>query len=988
MAEDKTHSDETPEPKAPGGQDAEILSNTDRSSLEEIIARKRAELQERASASSPTEPTEQESPAPEEVFEPGDADSPEETEVQDTDSQDTDPQDPQASDMDEWAKQQLAAFELADSKKAEAESTEEESAAAEGEAPSEDGEGVSEHESEEAKAAAAEAWAAQQLAAFEEADRKKAEQQAKQASEREPVAGEKREQQEQGRDEEQDADAETPPTPASRPAVAEAPPRSSTNNTRPAEAAPRARRSRLVPLLLAANTLLVMGLVGVVGMQVFHRPVSSNASMSSPVTTMPAIEADPTPAPATQAAPRLAAVPEISESERLKAEAAYTEGRYRSALALFEPLYRRAVGRPADDLLRDLLALRVAGCLRQLGEIEDARGLLVATVDSRSPLLAAVAGRDLAAVDGEEGRLLVARTRAYAALGLLGAVEHSTDALAADCEYIIARSLSEMVLTFVGESSDVDWSAAVACDPFAGHEGADLRRLLGDGVSRLGQARLSPGVSRPEPGTGGVGWNVAWSGPTLQDLLQQLAGKSGMDIRWDSGETQARYREVTLISQGTPEHTVAAMACGMSGLLARLTGSEITVYDPRPSESTQIRRDLVGREAVSLWRRFFLRTTVDDRVAEGHYILGRVHEAENEPLEALRAYQLISGRHWRHKIAANALLRSARLRIALRDHRGAGKDLVELLDRYPDSPLIGEAYLSWGEATRQSGRREEAARIYQKLYYFENVARSLRSRACLESAQCLYDEADYAGSAKWATRALGFMKNEQGPQIARAYLLLAESASSAGDLDEAALAFQQVLGVEPGYKQRINALLGLVPVQIRRERFVHAVGTLERLRAEDLNESDKARWLELNSELYRAMGLPHRAVTILRNEIVFIESPKLRAGLRAELARAEAQTDRLDSARESLTLFLAKAEPGQSAYAAQCDLAEVSLRLGDTAEAISIADHLVRSDCDDAVRFRAARVLGTAYVRGGEYEKAAEALSLLATTSKVEVEDE
>ena len=623
----------------------------------------------------------------------------------------------------------------------------------------------------------------------------------------------------------------------------------------------------------------------------------------------------------------------------------------------------------------------MANCLAELGETKQAYEMLVEPSRSDSPIIGAMANREQALLAARAGRYLMARRRAYAAIGLLGAMS-SAQAVELDCEYLIGLALTAEVASASGDTLDLLWDGATRHDPFAGKADVELRRMVREGSERLIRAASKPYLRRRDDVSDtGRRWMAAWSGPLLEELLHRLGAESNLDVEWVAKGPEMRRRAITILfTEGASEQKLAEVACGAAGLLARFTGEKILIHNPMTLRSSKRRRALLGKEGISLWRRFFLRAPEDSRVATGQYALGRLYESIGESLDALRTYQVISRRHWRSPVGAKALLRSAQLRIQLRDYAGARADLLELLDKHPESDLFGEVYLKLGEATRKAGMLDEATRIFERLYTFDNISPETTRQACLETTLCLQAKGDYAGAAEWARRNLELARDSSSELLAEAYLLMGRSAAAAGELDDAALALQQAVATEGSPKHTTEAMLALVPVQVQRERFVHALGLLNRLRGRTLTPETFGKYLVLAARAYRTMGLPRKGVQLLRKHIPSIQSQRVASRLRIELGRSLADIGRLADARGMLAQAVMQSQGDPEGYKAQCELAELSLRMGETDQAIATAEGLLKSSCSQEIRQEAVRILGDAYLRQGEYERAVEAFSELQAT--------
>ncbi len=767
----------------------------------------------------------------------------------------------------------------------------------------------------------------------------------------------------------------------------------------------RALLGRVRPgaVLLAINTLAVL-LVGVAVL----RPGSPSPS-SSRAAVLRRLGLDRGPQARTAPAPpaeRLRTVVPKSASWAT-AEAAFAREDYQAALVLYERLLEVSAGRAAEARLRDLFWMRIAACLKRLGEVKEAREVLGRLSRSLSPVIRACAYRDLALLDAEDGQWMKARMKAYLALSAAGSLEQPSG-LESDCDFIIARALTQKALSFYNVADAVDWTGPAAgrwADPFSGLGPEALRRLLKAGSEGLLAGALGPEV---RPGSRRRLFSARSRSAPLEELLSRLADASGVDVRWVSAGRKVRRRAVTVELSGVSVQRLAEIASGSVGLCARFTGDQVLVYDPRDGDSVLQQKQLLTREAVSCWRRFFLRHPSDERIPLAHFALasvcdyaGRARSAGDSDgadaaVTALREYQLIAHRYGRSSVAPRALLRSAKLRTHLRDYTGARADLLDLLDLYPDADRADETYLYLGWTTREAGMSDEAIRHFSRLYHL-NLSLASRATAALEAGRCYYAKGDYREAAKWLKRFLALLRETRRSGSGRekravpvlspdpgydpaeappeALLLLGRCEAALGNLDAALGAFRAGAALDPARDLRVELTLETARVYVERGVCVRAIGALDGIEVSGLAPRQAGRVLLATAETFRAMGLAEKAVSMLRRYIPSIRDERTGISLRLELARCLTDAGELRSARRLLGEVLPTMSPGQRAYQAACDLAELSLRLGRYAQAVAIVRELLLSPCPLRIRRRAWEVSGRAYMALGDYDKAALAYS-------------
>jgi len=781
-------------------------------------------------------------------------------------------------------------------------------------------------------------------------------------------------------------DRAAPTRRAQRPAKAAAP---VAQTTAPAS---RKRRLSLMTLFVGLNTILIGVVTSAVLWFVLSPPRGGTTSPNDGTsqTTRPNV----TPP---EVAPPFPPGEILGGKPRREADVLFENRKFRAAGRRYGTLMRQAALRPADALTHDLCATRYARCMIELGQIKLAREALDQAPRSESPILRGYAHHMLAVLDHHDGSYMSARRHAYAAIGALGAMAQR-HGMVRDCEYVAARAMSARAVANGTEKMDLSLKDLLCNDPMLGTNDLTLPKLLGDGVEVLTKAGLDPTVDQFPEGPLGRRWMVAWAGPPVEQFLQKVATLGGQDIRWGTTEEMMRRRGVTAVFRnGVSQQRLTEVACGMVGLMARFVENDIVIANPRQSESMKIRIGLLGREAVSMWRRYILADKVnernDTRIAAGQYSLGRVHESMGNLAEALRTYADVFNNHDDSRAAPKALLRSAAIRQALSDYAGARKVLLRLIDLYPESGLFDQAYLNLGIATRRDALQknaneassgdallDEAAQAFKRL---NNVggSREIRKRACLELAGCLYDRKEYSAAAKWATIYIGHVDLGNAREMCAGYLIQGKCATASGDLDTAAEAYYQVLGSAAETSQRQEALLELTPVLIKRRRYVGAIGALNRLDREKLSSDRTLQYLVLLSESYRKMSLPAQASAILDRKQYTIANQAVLDRVRVELARCQIQMGPrmypsarklLRKARDSM---ITRGSDTLGILIAHVELADLSLKLDETDLAIAGVQSIVAAKtCPDDLWKRARQILVAAYVREGKYAQAADAL--------------
>jgi tetratricopeptide (TPR) repeat protein len=627
-----------------------------------------------------------------------------------------------------------------------------------------------------------------------------------------------------------------------------------------------------------------------------------------------------------------------------------------------------AAKRTDDVVMTSYLCLRVGQCLKLIGQTDAARKCLVAVQGADSHVVRAWACRELAAMDLSEGQYLQARSRAYAALAAARCTA-AAGPLELDCDFLIGRAVTQKVVTDAGP---ISWKEDAPANPFDSLDDAALRKLLAQGPS-MSKALLGPQVEPVRDGAGMLSWKVLSLRAPLEDLLGRLSAKSGTEIRFASVSPAARGRGVTLFDDAITEQRLCEIAGGMVGLVARYTGQQLMLQDPQAANSVKEESALLADEAVAHWRRLCLRCGDDPRIPYAYFSIAALLETSGDLDAAMSQYQLTASRFPRHPVAAPSLLHCAKIRLALRDFRGAREDLLNLLNSYPDSPGCDTIYLTLGQANMKSGLLQEAADTFVRLY-FRELSLTSRTGACLGAGQCYYQQGKYDQACQWLQRYLTLAKTSSHPELASGCLLLGKSHSAKERWSEASSAFYLALRNGAAGQDRFDAFIGLAKSQVERQCYASALGLLKQVEKEKLTEDQYVQVVLLQGRSLRAMGLAEESVHLMRAALGRVDSESAQSAIRMEMVRSYIQGGQRDEACVLLVEMLPKLPTGQSQQA-QCDLAELSLDAGRLTLAEALCRQLLAGKTPDELRSHARELLGQILVREGHYDQAVAVLA-------------
>jgi tetratricopeptide (TPR) repeat protein len=699
------------------------------------------------------------------------------------------------------------------------------------------------------------------------------------------------------------------------------------------------------------------------------RPVQVAAVATKPAgaASKPA-EVVPPSAGQTAAAP---AAPAAASWE--SASAAFERKDYDKALDRYSQLLLATRGVPAEEVNGEFFQYRIAACMWQLGKFTECRKILDKLLASPSPVLRSAASAVAGRMDETAGQYLQARTLALQAIAAMKASREPL-ALEADCDYLVCRCLTGRVNSFITTDHVIPWSRLRVTDPFLGRDKAACRHLLDDGV--VDPAAAGASTVRIESAPGGT-WTVECVKTPLEDVLHQFAAKAGKDVQWGNVPEPARRRSVSFVLRQATEQRINEVACGMVGLVAGFTWDQVTVSDPVAMTGLAEEKDLLAGEAIAAWRRFSLKYPQDIRVPEGHFALAALYEWSGDTTGAMKQYQTV-GRQYPQELelAPQALMRSAKLWIDVRNYAGARSDLLDLLDLYPQYPRSDEVYLSLGRVNMQAGKYDQALRVFLKVQGMNTSVES-RQAACLEAGECFYRLAEYKDASKWLSQYITLAETQPTGGVMRAYVLLGQSQAALGNGPAAVAAFRRALSARAQPEEYVEAILAMAEVQAKLGDFLGALGTLRRAEGKNLPDEQAFRRLMTASRIYRLMGLPDRARAMLRRDGASVTDTQRRAALAVEQARCLWEAGDLIGARQGMAEAMGKLSGGLAGWETALDLAEVCMAMSDPQEAAVMAREVLRGTCPDPIRRRASETLGRAYLAQKQYDKAAEVLSSL-----------
>ncbi|MGE5294683.1 MAG: tetratricopeptide repeat protein [Solirubrobacterales bacterium] len=659
----------------------------------------------------------------------------------------------------------------------------------------------------------------------------------------------------------------------------------------------------------------------------------------------------------------------------------YQNRDYDHAYQSYDKLYRRLAATDENQPLRDFLLLRMAQCSNRNGDTAQADTLFRTVSLSRLPILRALARYYQSTTLVDRKRYLEAAARAYQTISLIGVAEIDekwVSAVQQQCWYLICESTSRNLLSLSDADANLPaglWTRHPDIDPFVEMDEAQLRVFLASGSEKLNEAALSPQIRPAATGR----WSVVCNGASIEELLARFATNAGLNVRWKDGnpatpaEENLRKRPVYLYLPSSTIQQVIAVAAGGVGLFARLdSGSNVMVVDPTAYSSLADHTKILAEESVSLWQRFLLSADNDQRAPNGHFTLALIHTLRGQLDEAIAEYKLVANRFPKHGLAPHALLESGKLKVRLRDYVGAHADLKQLVETYPEADLADTAYLHLADATMKAGLFEEAGGLYQKVY---NLGLSADSQAnsALGAGRCAYEMKDYEQAAQWLNRYVSLARDQSRMEFYTACLLLGKSYLALHKPQQAHASLNMALKGDLSRQQYVETVVVLVRTYIEQGDLLEALETLESTNGWQLSQQESIELLLLRVQVYRSMGLTNKALSLLQEKGQFLPNPELQGRVSLELAACWVSNGQIESAQKTLTDALAIIGPGPVALQIGQDLARTCLRLGQTAQAISVCTQLLEH-ASGAERAPILALLSEAYRKQGRYDRAMAAM--------------
>jgi tetratricopeptide (TPR) repeat protein len=300
------------------------------------------------------------------------------------------------------------------------------------------------------------------------------------------------------------------------------------------------------------------------------------------------------------------------------------------------------------------------------------------------------------------------------------------------------------------------------------------------------------------------------------------------------------------------------------------------------------------------------------------------------------------------------------------------------MELYPDTELSDQACLHLADATMKAGLYEEAGGWYRKVYNL-GLSGAAQTESAWGAGRCFYETGRYEEAAEWLNRYIALARDRSRPPFSAACLLLGQAYLALHQPSQAQAALRLALRGELSHQQHVQTIAVLVKTYLEQGLSLEALGVLENTGGWQLSQQEAVELALLRAQALRSIGLVEKAIGLLQEKSQYLPHPELQAKVALELARCQIAGDHLEPARRTLGPVFETVEPGPLAGQIGRELALVCLRLGQTAQAVSVCS-LLLEHAAASERPALLALLADAYRKQGKLDQA-----MAATLNEYEV---
>ncbi|MDD5133960.1 MAG: hypothetical protein PHP01_00940 [Phycisphaerae bacterium] len=676
----------------------------------------------------------------------------------------------------------------------------------------------------------------------------------------------------------------------------------------------------------------------------------------------------------------------------------YRQGDYKKAFGVFKKL-RNGLTFADNEPFRDYLLLCMAICDLKTGNSDQAVNYLRTASGSDFNFVRLCANYYLCQIELSNKQLESVSTRAYQVLALIESVvpDKKLAAVKRDCEYYTAVALTRTLTGLSDTDKDVPQDLyqqnSANYDAILDTDEEKLKQAFASQQKKFQDSILSPSIRQCSPAQDANNGEqtplnlsncsvIAWIS-SIEELLSRFVSNYSVELNWniDNDLQTIRQRPVRLYMVRCPVEQFIQVSTGAVGLAAEVNDNVIKIYNPSDYTLLSEHLDLLYNQAIGRWQKFMISHFEDNRISNAHFALAALYTSKNNIPQAIDEFKLITSKYSQSKITPYALLRSSKLKIAIKDFTGARRDLTELVEQYPDCLIADRAYLLLADITSVQGDKLHAGKLFTKVYHLNYSADSQKA-AAINAAQTFYEGGDYESAIQWATTYVNIAKTGDKNALYRAYLLIGKTYTAWDKFDKGCSALRFALAGQLTKEEYNDTVFSLLDGYIKKQNFVDALDLLGNIDSWQFSEHEFMQLLILKSRVYRNMSLYSKAISTLADKAEYIADKQTKSQMLYEIALAKIEMGNLNSAYNTLMEAVRLCQPGVFNDQITITLAEVCLKLNRDQQVSNLCSELIRNSSSQQIKQLARLLTADVYSRQNNFDKAA--LALLDVQQKTE----
>jgi len=778
------------------------------------------------------------------------------------------------------------------------------------------------------------------------------------------------------------------------------------NNTRPIKT--RKKRFNAIQKFLVISIIVIIALL-------LYGLAKSNFKIRKSAKNSAKLENSNTKIPPQKTAPLLKSTQKTSTKSQTQqtglqkkpplslkvANSLYDQKDYQNAYLAFETLAQNLPEGKEENLIKDFFKLKMAFCLQKSGKTKDAVNIFTALLESDSPLVKLIANYQYSIYQLRQKQFSTAEIAAYQTIALIKLTNLSRDwaqNVQHHAYFIAAQAITRKVLTLSDTDKNLPpdlWETKPIKHPINNLNEQKIRSITQAGIIQLRKAALTPQIQNlkneytaPITGHGAqgtgheIGWSINCYGASFEELIARFAANEKADIKWKSNDKQKIKTEtplwadtpINLYMPTTTSRQFVNVAAGCAGLIAYIesdgNAKNIYIYNPGQYSSLQQHIDLLSLHAIRLWQTFIRNCYDDQKIPNAHFALALLHSQQNNVSQAAAEYKLVANRFSRSSLASFALFNAGILKSKIKDYNGSRKNLTQLVQQYPQSPVYIQAYLKLADNTLNARLYSDAVELYQKVYHLDSPPH-VKANAAFKAAQCFYKTNDYKNTIKWLNRYGQFANDQTGRNYFYASYLLGKSYMKIGNHQKAALAFENAMGQKLTKSEYAECISALVNTKIQQEKLIEALNIIEGISSWQITQDDYIELIIKKAQILRSIGLLHKALLTLGDKDTYLANQQLKAKIAMERANIALAQNDPNLAYNYLIDTITYIEPGPLAQEITCKLADISLKIAKYQQAILFCRQLLKSKPAPDLKDKALYIMAKAHRSQKDYNQAA-----------------